>query len=257
MVTWKLLIIISVVLVGGGALYIRVRWHRSPEAYRAMIGLMACYFVAGSIVGAWVLHFIATMPTAPIAEIATPSAGVPNPGVVALAPSVKPDSSSPSSSAPLALLYDPAHAALPDPKLTPGDVFANATKDDVCTPGWAREHRHVTESDRDRAYAEYSRTPGPGCCEVDHLVPLELGGSNDIKNLWAQPNDPRPGDAEKDQLENTLHRLVCKGEMPYCRRRHRGRATLRSRAFAIFTSPSLSARCSTSRRRSTSSRDCT
>ena len=39
-----------------GTLYIRVRWRRSPQAYRAMIWLTACYFVAGSIVGAWLLR---------------------------------------------------------------------------------------------------------------------------------------------------------------------------------------------------------
>jgi hypothetical protein len=51
-------------------------------------------------------------------------------------------------------------------------------------------------------------------CEVDHLIPLELGGSNDIKNLWPQPGDPRPGWDEKDQLENELHAEVCAGKMP-------------------------------------------
>lgn len=66
---------------------------------------------------------------------------------------------------------------------------------------------------RDRVYAEYGRTRGPSCCEVDHLVPLELGGSNDLKNLWPQPDDPRPGDAEKDQLENELHHQVCAGKL--------------------------------------------
>jgi hypothetical protein len=66
---------------------------------------------------------------------------------------------------------------------------------------------------RDRVYAEYGRKRGPGCCEVDHLIPLELGGSNDIKNLWPEPDEPRPGDAEKNQLENELHRLVCAGKL--------------------------------------------
>jgi hypothetical protein len=110
--------------------------------------------------------------------------------------------------------YDLAHAVfLRDHELTPCDVFAHATKEEVCTPGWASEHRNVTESERDQVYAEYGRSETPGS-ELDHLVPLELGGSNDIKNLWPQPNKPRPGDHEKDQLENTLHKLVCKGEMP-------------------------------------------
>jgi hypothetical protein len=47
------------------------------------------------------------------------------------------------------------------------------------------------------------------CCEVDDLISLELGGSNDIKNLWPQPYYPRPGAHEKDVLENWLHKQVC------------------------------------------------
>jgi hypothetical protein len=185
---------VAVMLAASGALYIRLRWRRSPRAYRAMIGLTALYFIAGSIVGAWVLHLIALTPNAPAST----------------APSLEPNSNAPFSIP--ALHFDSAHAALPDPKLTPGDVLV-ATRDDVCTPGWASEHRHVTESVRERVFAEYGRRKGPGCCEVDHLVPLELGGSDDIKNLWPQPDDPRPGDREKDQLENTLHELVCKDEI--------------------------------------------
>jgi hypothetical protein len=166
-----------------------------------MIWLTACYFAAGSIVGAWVLHLIAPKPNVPVAEIASTSPNVPSPAVP-MAPtltSVSPGSV-PVSIPPLH--YDPARAVLPDPKLTPGDVIADATKDDVCSPGWAREHRHVTDSDRAKVYAEYTDSArtclclgGAGnCCEVDHLIPLELGGSNDLKNLWPQPEEPHPGD---------------------------------------------------------------
>ena len=36
------------------------------------------------------------------------------------------------------------------------------------------------------------------------------GGSNALKNLWPQPFQTQPWNAHvKDQLENTLHRLVC------------------------------------------------
>jgi hypothetical protein len=52
------------------------------------------------------------------------------------------------------------------------------------------------------------------CCEVDHLISLELGGSNDIKNLWPEPYLPRPGARQKDVLENWLHKQVCSGKMP-------------------------------------------
>jgi hypothetical protein len=52
------------------------------------------------------------------------------------APLVNPDAYAPSSGLPVAippLHYDPAHAILPDSKLTPGDVFPDGTKDAVCT----------------------------------------------------------------------------------------------------------------------------
>ncbi len=211
--TWKSAIIVAAVMVVLGTLYICLRWRRSPQAYRAMIWLTACYFVSGSIVGAWVLHFVAPTPNTPTVEVAATSAGVSRPAVAPVVPRLD---SVPSSAAPVSippLHFDPSQAVLPDPKLTPGDVFPDTTKDDVCTPGWASAHRFVTESDRDRVYAEYGRTRRPGCCEVDHLVPLELGGSNDIKNLWPQPDEPRPGAREKDSLENTLHEAVCKSEL--------------------------------------------
>jgi hypothetical protein len=37
----------------------RLRWRRSPRAYRAMVVVAACYLLAGSLLGAWVLHLAA------------------------------------------------------------------------------------------------------------------------------------------------------------------------------------------------------
>jgi hypothetical protein len=112
----------------------------------------------------------------------TNAAASPSPAI----PTLKENYTRPSFPIPL-LHYDPAHAALPDPKLTPGDTFPGATADDVCTPGWSREHRNVTESMREQVYAEYGRMRGPGCCEVDHLVPLELGGSKQALGQHRMP----------------------------------------------------------------------
>ena len=49
--------------------------------------------------------------------------------------------------------------------------------------------------------------------EVDHLISLELGGSNSIRNLWPEPYAGRWGARTKDVLENTLHDLVCSGRL--------------------------------------------
>jgi hypothetical protein len=46
--------------------------------------------------------------------------------------------------------------------------------------------------------------------EEDHLVSLELGGSNDITNLWPEVGKlPNP----KDKVENDLHDAVCSGQV--------------------------------------------
>ena len=41
---------------------------------------------------------------------------------------------------------------------------------------------------------------------IDHVVPLELGGANDVRNLWPQP---RAEARAKDRVEDTLHEAVC------------------------------------------------
>ncbi|MDE3096656.1 MAG: HNH endonuclease [Chloroflexota bacterium] len=103
---------------------------------------------------------------------------------------------------------------MPNPTLTPGDVIAGVTPAQVCTPGYARSVRFVPASEKIRVYAEYGVSAHAyGAYEVDHLVPLELGGSNDIKNLWPQPAVPVPGFHEKDDLELRLHDLVCRGRL--------------------------------------------
>ena len=100
---------------------------------------------------------------------------------------------------------------LPDPACTPGAVFAAATVAQICTPGYASSVRNVPESLKRTVYADYGTDPsGPGSYEVDHLVPLELGGSNQIANLWPEI---APGYQEKDQVENELHDALCAGQI--------------------------------------------
>jgi hypothetical protein len=101
----------------------------------------------------------------------------------------------------------------PDPKLTPGKVRTTDAKE-VCHSS-TKEFRHTSEPLKAAVYAEYNRTKVPGkCCEVDHLIPLELGGADVKENLWPQPYEPRPGAHEKDKVENYLHNQVCSGVLP-------------------------------------------
>lgn len=108
-----------------------------------------------------------------------------------------------------------AHDALPDSACTPGAIFSSATKEQICVPGYSKNVRNVPESEKDQAYAEYGiKSHRTGQYEVDHLISLELGGSNDIANLWPEAANPRPGFHEKDKVENYLHDQVCSGAMP-------------------------------------------
>lgn len=108
--------------------------------------------------------------------------------------------------------FAPAAAALPDRGLTPGGVLErDATH--VCVVGNARRHRAVSYKIRDRVYLAYGIPRGhrKGLYRIDHLIPLELGGSNDMRNLWPQPY----GDSKlKDRVEGELHQAVCSGAMP-------------------------------------------
>jgi hypothetical protein len=100
----------------------------------------------------------------------------------------------------------------PDKALTPGDTVQVSVRD-VCTPGYSGRVRHVTQRMKADVFRRYG-IPQSGAFEVDHFISLELGGSNDISNLWPQSYTTRPHNARtKDALENRLHWLVCHGQM--------------------------------------------
>src|SRR2546430_492922 len=102
---------------------------------------------------------------------------------------------------------------LPDSSATPG-ATRPVTVSDLCPIAHTRRVRHVTPAQKHRAYAVYGATPKQGvCCEVDHLIPLELGGSNADSNLWPEPYAPKPGAREKDVLETFLHFAACGGTL--------------------------------------------
>ncbi len=102
----------------------------------------------------------------------------------------------------------------PDPRLTPGDAL-DVTRDDICVPGYSKKVRNVPQSVKEQAYREYGITSRqPREYEVDHLISLELGGSNSLKNLWSESFITEPWNAHvKDRLENKLHEMICSGEI--------------------------------------------
>jgi len=91
----------------------------------------------------------------------------------------------------------------------PGSFDRSVTVAQICTLGYARRHRLVPYRVRDVVYNRYGLRRGARHGYViDHLVPLELGGRNDVANLWAQT---RAEARRKDREENRLHDAVCGG----------------------------------------------
>ena len=106
---------------------------------------------------------------------------------------------------------------LPDPRCTPGSVDPAVTQANIgstiCRSGYTAKVRpsspQTTKAKYDIAYPAY-KIPQGDTSELDHLVSLELGGSNDITNLWPKVGKiPNP----KDKVENALHRAVCDGQV--------------------------------------------
>jgi hypothetical protein len=108
------------------------------------------------------------------------------------------------------------NAVLPDPALTPGAVRTSAAPD-VCGDRRTRQFRHWSRARDDHILAEYGLPAGPHPdFEVDHLIPLDLGGADDDRNLWPEPRrsiEPEWNAERKDRLEWKLADLVCSGRL--------------------------------------------
>ncbi len=104
---------------------------------------------------------------------------------------------------------------LPDPDCTPGDVFPGIDKEIICVKGYTKTVRNVSVNLKKKVYEAYGIPyPQPrGSYEADHLIPLELGGSNDFENLFPESENPRPGFREKDLVENYLNHEMCAGRI--------------------------------------------
>jgi hypothetical protein len=109
------------------------------------------------------------------------------------------------------------HGQLPDPRCTPGSVDPAVTQGNlrltICHPGYTRTVRPPASATSrfkyDVAYPAYGDRHSKKT-ELDHLVSLELGGSNDATNLWPEsPPTPNP----KDKVENALHAAICDGRV--------------------------------------------
>jgi hypothetical protein len=103
----------------------------------------------------------------------------------------------------------------PDAKLTPGATF-NVPIAQLIVKGYANKIgggvRNVSESTKKKVFIEYfGFVPiHPGNYEIDHLISLEIGGSNDIKNLWPESYKGPWNSRVKDRLEDHMAALLRK-----------------------------------------------
>jgi hypothetical protein len=138
------------------------------------------------------------------------------------APAMAPDSAPVPAALPAA---SPARRdlTLPDHELTPG-VTVKLTVKQICAKKWGKDARAVTAAMKRQVFESYglSGNDDESCtpdqhgrhCEVDHLISRELGGADDVKNLWPQPYGSQPWNAvRKDRVENRLHKEVCAGNI--------------------------------------------
>lgn len=103
-----------------------------------------------------------------------------------------------------------SRGGLPDAACTPGAFDPHLTAAILCAPGYTTRHYRPPVGQTDafkhqQAYPAYG-LPAGAITELDHLIPLELGGANDALNLWPEPgSSPNP----KDGVELDLHKWAC------------------------------------------------
>ena len=110
----------------------------------------------------------------------------------------------------------------PSRRLTPGATRQVNLREvcgaapDVTTP------RIIPVSVQRQVFQEYGIDGVPSKnYEVDFLITPELGGSDDIHNLWPEPYYSTVWNAHvKDELEGRLHQMVCNGELDLSTAQH-------------------------------------
>jgi hypothetical protein len=139
--------------------------------------------------------------------------------------------------------------AVPDPNVFPGatnpNISQNNINQNICKKGWSTKSIRPTTSytnalkktqlksfgytrtnNLPRVRTKSGKTTRPdirkcvtnssnmSCYEEDHLISLELGGHpTSPNNLWPEPWFGTWNAREKDALENTLHKMVCNGDL--------------------------------------------
>ncbi|MGA2424942.1 MAG: hypothetical protein ABSG07_13135 [Terriglobales bacterium] len=123
---------------------------------------------------------------------------------------------------------------VPDPNCTPGainpSITASMLKNSAFRTGCIRNQ--ATTEEKKRATYGWYKIPPPASntgetqtCELDHLIPLYLGGADTLVNIWPQcgPDSVALDDRffkEKDKVEYYLGQQVRQGNMGLAEAQH-------------------------------------
>lgn len=106
--------------------------------------------------------------------------------------------------------------ALPDRHCSPGAYYARLTKSVICAAGFRTGSiRNVPQTEKFSVEREYGMAAAyyGYSIEIDHIVPLELGGSNSIANLFPERGSGAATYHLKDAAENRAKTWVCEGRL--------------------------------------------
>lgn len=99
----------------------------------------------------------------------------------------------------------------PDSNLTPG-ATTDINLDVLCLASYENKTANISEATVKKVYQRYNLNydTDSNDYKVDALIPVNLGGSSDITNLWPQPIAV-PGYHEKNAAEKYIRKQVCNG----------------------------------------------
>jgi hypothetical protein len=121
-----------------------------------------------------------------------------------------------------------SRAGLPDARCTPGEADPRVTpqnlRSTICRRGYTasvRPPKEVTNRIKVRLTRAYGIGDRPFSeIELDHLIPLSLGGASTEANLWPQLRSGPDNVSNKDDIAQLLNRRVCRGQESLAQAQH-------------------------------------